>query len=545
MDKKTRILALSLIILSGIFPGCIISLATPAESEMAANQELTAAYPTDIMVNKLDAGSYNGAIIVYPMIYDALVNYGDGGKIEPGLAESWEVEDDGGKMVIIFHLREGAKFSDGTPFNADAVKFSLERAKILNPKDTTPVLQKLEKIEVVDEYTVKLIYDSYLYPILKQLTFPRPIRIMSPTAVSPEGDPNGNFIKPIGTGMWVVEDYVQDQYAVLTRNPYYWGEKPILEKITFKVIPDAQTRALALQSGDVELVGGKIGKILPETVPVLGSDRNIVIEQELGTESYYLAFKYNKYPFDDPLVRRAVNFAIDKENMVGVVGIGEPAKGLFAQTVNYVTEENSYNYPYDVDEAKRLLAEAGWADADGDGILEKDGKKFEVDLIYQVVDYPEWGRMCEMIQEDLRKVGIKVNLMNLEPAAFYERFYTSRDFDLQIYMTYPSEWSPEGMLTLQFTYPSPTLHSTSFDDEAITFGSPKLNDLIDEVITSRSEDERQSIYDQIFKEIYDDAACVPLYYCEKIFAMNSHVKGFEFGASEYDPVKWGRLWISN
>ncbi|OPY51554.1 MAG: putative ABC transporter periplasmic-binding protein [Methanosaeta sp. PtaU1.Bin060] len=542
--KRLDILAVCLI-LSGIFLGCTGSLAAPTESEMARDQELTATYPTDIMANKLDASSYKGAITVYPMIYDALVNYGEGGKIEPGLAKSWEVEDDGGKMVITFHLRDGVKFSDGTPFNADAVKFSLERAKILNPKDTTPVLQKLDEIEIVDDYTVKLIYDSYLYPILKQLTFPRPIRIMSPTAVSPEGDPNGAFVKPIGTGMWVIGDYVQDQYAVLTRNPYYWGEKPILEKITFKVIPDAQTRALALQSGDVELIGGKIGRILPETVPVLESDKNIVVERELGTESYYLVFKYNKYPFNDTLVRKAVNFAIDKDNMVSVVGIGEPAKGFFAPTVNYVTDENSYNYPYDVDEAKRLLAEAGWMDTDGDGILEKDGKKFEVDLIYQVVDYPEWGRMCELIQEDLRKVGIKVNLLNLESAAFYERLWTTRDFDLMIYMTYSSEWSPEGMLTLQFTYPSPTLHATSRDDEAVTFGNPKLNELINEVMTTRVEDKRQSLYDQIFKEIYDEAACVPLYYCEKVFAMNSHVKGFEFGASEYDPVKWGRLWVSS
>ncbi|WP_461458504.1 ABC transporter substrate-binding protein [Methanothrix sp.] len=431
------------------------------------------------------------------------------------------------------------KFSDGTPFNANAVEFTLQRTKLLNPKQTTPVVEKLEEIEVVDEYTVKLIYESYLYPILKQLTFPRPIRIMSPTAVSPEGDPNGDFVKPIGTGMWIVEDYVQDQYAVLKRNPYYWGEKPILDKITLNVIPDAQTRTLALQSGDVDLIGNAVGKILPEAVQVLENDHNIVIEREVGTMTYYLLFRYTKSPFNDLLVRKAVNFAIDKENMASLMGVGEPAKGFFAPTVDYVTEENSYNYPYDLDEAKRLLAEAGWKDGDGDGILEKDGKKFEINLIYQVSDYPEWGRMCELIQEDLSKVNIKVNLLKLESAAYYDRLWTSRDFDLLIYRTYTSQWNPEGMLTDHFTYPS------QVDDEAVTFGNAMLNELIDKVMISHTEEERQTLYDQIFKEMYDEAACVPLYYCEDIYAMNTHVKGFEFGTNDYEPIKWGRLWISN
>jgi peptide/nickel transport system substrate-binding protein len=543
MVKKTSIFAIGLIILISILLGCTGSLAaqavTPTTAEKATNQELTVTYPTDIMANKIDACSYNGAITVYPMIYDALVNYGEGGKIEPGLAQSWEVEEKGGKMVITFHLKEGVKFSDGTPFNADAVKFTLDRTQKLNPKDKTSVVQNLDDIEVVDEYTVKLVYDKYLYPILKQLTFPRPIRIMSPTAVSPVGSPDGTFIKPIGTGMWVVEDYVQDQYTVFGRNPYYWGEKPILDKITFKVIPDAQTRSLALQSGDVDMTGGSVGRVLPETIPVLESKKNIDIERELGTMTYYLLFRYNKSPFNDTLVRKAVNFAIDKDNMVSVVGIGKPAKGYFAPTVDYVTDKNSYNYQYNLDEAKRLLAEAGWKDTNGDGIVEKDGKPLEVNLVYQVIDYPEWGRMCELIQEDLRKVGIKVELVKLESAAYYDRLWTSRDFDLLIYRTYTSQWNPEGMLTSHFIYPS------QVGDEAVTFGNPKLNELINKVLTIRSEDERQTVYDQIFKEMYDEAACVPLYYCEDIYAMSSHVKGFEFGTNDYEPLMWGKLWISS
>jgi len=542
MLRTKRALAICFIILSTVFLGCQVSLAsqdaTPNAAEMASSQELTVAYATDIMANKIDASSYNGAITVYPMIYDALVNYGVGGKIEPGLAKSWEVDETGDKMVITFHLRDDVKFSDGTPFTADAVKFTLERTKLLNPKDTTAVIQNLEDIDEVDDHTVKLVYSKYLYPILKQLTFPRPVRIMSPNSVSPKGDPNGTFVKPIGTGMWVVDDYVQDQYAVFKANPYYWGEKPILDKITFNVIPDAQTRSLALQKGDVDLIGGSLGRILPETVPVLEKDKNLDVERQLGTMSYYLIFRYNRTPFNDTLLRKAVNLAIDKENMVGVVGIGKPAKGFFAPTVDYVTDENSYNYPYNVDEAKQLLSEAGWKDVNGDSILEKGGKPLEVNLVYQVVDYPEWGRMCELIQENLRKVGIKVNLVKLDSAAYYDRLWTSRDFDLIIYRTYTSQWNPEGMLTSHFIYPS------QVGSEAVTYGNPKLNELIANALTLRTDDERKAAYTQIFKEMYDQAACVPLYYCEDVIAMNSHIKGFEFGPDDYEPILWGKLWIS-
>ena len=136
MVRTLSILAICFIILSTVFLGCQASLAAqnaaPNGADMASSQELTVAYPTDILANKIDASTSNGAITVYPMIYDALVNYGEGGKIEPGLAKSWEVEEDGGKMIITFHLREGIKFSDGTPFNANAVEFTLQRTKLLS-----------------------------------------------------------------------------------------------------------------------------------------------------------------------------------------------------------------------------------------------------------------------------------------------------------------------------------------------------------------------------------------------------------------------------
>jgi peptide/nickel transport system substrate-binding protein len=223
--KKISILAICLVLLSSIMmSGCIKEETQKTATTPLTPQVLTIALARDAKADKIDAATYKGAFAVHPMIYDSLVKYGEGGKILPCLATSWNVsEDSEGHMIITFHLRKGVKFSDGTPFNATAVKFSLERTKIMLPDDKTPVISYLEDIEIVDEYTVKLRYSTYSYPILKQLTFPRPIRIMSPTAVDTPGDPNGTFVKPIGTGPWMLESYVEDQYKVVILT---WLEGP-------------------------------------------------------------------------------------------------------------------------------------------------------------------------------------------------------------------------------------------------------------------------------------------------------------------------------
>lgn len=486
--------------------------------------------------DQLDAAYYKGLIQAYPMIYDSLVEYGEKGKILPALAASWEISPDG--KIYTFYLRKGVKFSDGTPFNADAVKFSLERWRQKPEHSSITASKALEQIEVVDSYTIKLHYNVCYYPILTELTYPRPVRIMSPSAVTPAGDPNGKFIKPIGTGPWMVESYTKDQQAVFVINPNYWGEKPKLSKIVLKVIPDPQTRVLALKSGEVDLAGGQMSNIPLESLQSLTKDSKLELKRTEGTTSYFLIFNYNNEFFQDVRIRKAINFAINKKVMVDSLlgGVGKPAHGLFQFTVPYVTKSNNKGYSYDINKARELLAEAGWKDTNGDGIVDKNGKSLKVSLTLQNVEYPEWKPMCEAIQGDLAKAGIQVNLKMLECAAYYDEIWKSKGYEIIIYRTYSDSWNPHGFLA--------SLFHAAKDKPAVAWSDPKLELLIDKVLSTMNETERQKIYDEIFQMIYEQAMCVPLYYPEEIMAVNSRVQGFKFGTTSYCPVKWERLFVT-
>lgn len=499
--------------------------------------QITAAVDEDPGFAQLDAASYNGLIQAYPMIYDSLVEYGEKGKILPSLATSWEISPDG--KTYVFNLRQGVKFSDGTPFTADAVRFSLERWRQKPEHSSITASKALERIEVVNAHTIRLHFNICYYPILDELTYPRPVRIMSPSALIPAGDSGGKYVKPIGTGPWMVESYTKDQQAVLVRNPNYWGEKPKLNKIVLKVIPDPQSRMLALQSGEVDLAGGRMSSIPIESVPSITKDSKLQLQRTEGTTSYFLIFNYNNELFNDVRVRQAINYAINKQSMVDNLfgGVGKPAQGLFQFTVPYVTERNNQGYPYNVNKARELLALAGWKDTDGDGVLDKNGKPLKVSLTLQNVEYAEWKPMCEAIQGELAKVGIQINLRMLERAAYYDALWKNRNYELIIYRSYSDSWNPHGFLAGIF--------HTAKGKSAVAWADPKLERLIDQVLSVMDEKERQNIYNQIFQLIHEQAMCVPLYYPEEIMAVNPRIQGFEWGTSSYCPVKWERLFVSS
>ncbi len=524
---------ITIILMTVIMAGCAKNQASKED------QQLVVAVSSDVGIDKLDAGGYNGLIQAYTMIYDPLVDYGERGKIIPSLAESWEISSDG--KTYTFHLRKGVKFSDGTPFDADVAKFSIERWCKDPANSSLSVSKAMQAIDVVDPYTLKLTFSKKYYPFLTELTYPRPVRIISPTAVEPKGDIKGKFIKPIGTGAWMVESYTKDQQAVLVRNPNYWGVKPKLAKIVLKVIPDPQSRAMALQSGEVDLAGSEIGAVPTQSITDIRKEGKLQIYTQPGTMSYLLIFNYNNDLLKDLNVRKAINMAIDKQSMVDNLlgGIGRPARGLFQPTVPYVTASNNKGYAYDQAAAKELLKDSGYADSNGDGILEKNGKPLEFSLVLQNAQYPEWKPMCEYIQGQLKGVGIKLDLQMLDQNAYYDVLWRNRKFDLIIYRTYTDSWNPHGFLFSLFHTAGQGSGTPS-----VAWSDPALDNAIDEVLGTMDENERQVQYDHIFDMMYQQAMCAPLYYTDEVFVASTKVKGFAWGFSSYSPVKWEDLTIS-
>ncbi|WII35138.1 nickel ABC transporter substrate-binding protein [Paenibacillus thiaminolyticus] len=523
--------ALVLVLAAGCGPA-----ARPASSgEGGAGKQIVVAVASDPALDQLDAGTYGGAIMVHPMVYDSLVEYGDKGSIVPSLAESWDLSDDG--RTYIFHLRSGVVFSDGTPLDAAAVKFSFERWYWDPAFSSLNVATGLQNIKVIDGATIQFTFKEPFYPLLTEMAFARPVRIISPSAVEPFGDPDGRFTKPIGTGAWMVDGYTKDQEAVLVRNPAYWGDAPQLEKIVLKVIPDAQSRVLALQSGAVDISGGEAGTIPFDNLELLRADPQLSVQQAAGTSSHFLIFNENQWMLQDVSVRRAINLAIDKQSIVGQLlgGAGQEAQGLFPLTVPYITERNNRWYGHDLDEARRLLQEAGYADSDGDGALEKDGRKLELKLVLQQAEYPEWKPIAEAVQSQLQAVGIQVQLQVLEPNAYYDTLWKSRKYDLILYRTYSDAYNPHAFLLSLF-------HQTG-GTPAVAWSDAQLEALFDQALVSTDTGHRQALYDQWFARAKEEAIYAPIYYPDDIFVVNQRVRNFKPGYTTYAPIAWNELQV--
>lgn len=529
MRKKVN--ALIWFVTAGLILSCLFGAnAISDDSLIIGLSELKVREETE-NAGGLDAQAYDAPMPVYAFVYDALVEYGPYGTPLPGLAETWEISPDG--RVYTFHLRQGAKFSDGTPFNATAVKFSMERLKAKRSAGWMS-MDDFTEIEIVDPYTIKFHYENSSYPTLQELMLCRPQRIMSPNSVEPYGDPEGTFIKAIGTGPYKFQEYVKDQEYVLVQNENYWGKKPNIEKLVFKLIPEETTRLMALRAGEIDLIGSGLSTIHPGDVSDLEKNPDLSVITKEGDMAFYIIPNYEKEPYDDTLVRQALNYAVNAEEISNSLfgGIYKETKGAFSPTMPYY--HDSYEkglvngYSYDPAKARELLKEAGWADTDGDGIVDKDGKAFEAKLV--IPSIMPWSGMgisnqrplAEAIQAYLNDVGIKVSIESVEGGAWWDKVTKTYEYDMYIY-------GPWGVI-----YDPPcTLRAYWYTGGRLKYSDPQFDQLLDEVVASTDDAARQEIYDQIFTYMDEKALVVPLYQDAKIFAMRSDVTGFEIPPTDY------------
>jgi peptide/nickel transport system substrate-binding protein len=493
---------------------------TTAVQTSAGEKTVTALVADGLNPELADAITSSEDFRLYEMVYEPLVKYGEGGEIEPALAERWEISDDG--TTYTFYLRHDVKFSDGTDFNADSVILNTDRWA----KDgfSSPLLE----VNKLDDYTVEFVFEDAAYPCLIELTYPRPYRMLGANSLNEDGE----FVQMIGTGEWMIESYEPEQEVVMVPNPYYYGDAPIVDKVVLKQVGDGQSRCMALQSGEADI---SLSDIPTENKSVVESDASLDTFEVDGTLAFFLIENYENPKLADVKIRQALNYAVDKETIVDALldGAGKAATGLMTSNTPYVTEENSKGYAYDLEKAKELLQQAGYEDMDGDGIVEKDGEPLTFTLTFQTEEYSAWKSVCEFIQSEYEKAGIGIELNQVESSAYYDAIWDTRDFELIIYRTYEDSWNPHGFIKGMFYQ--------SEGSVPVCWNDTELSDQIADVLKTTDETQKQEKWDGIFKTIDENAYTVPLYYPAVEYVYNNRLTGLQAAPTSYEAIEWQLL----
>ncbi|MFQ5694098.1 MAG: ABC transporter substrate-binding protein, partial [Nitrospinota bacterium] len=346
-------------------------------------------------------------------IFDPLIVRNDDMTLGPGLAERWEV--DGSKKVWTFHLRKGVSFHNGEPFDAKSVQFTFERMrdKKLRPRTTIYRRIFLDHVEIVDDHTVRIHTKRPVatLPVWMVNAFMLPPKYYASTP------PKEVLRKPVGTGPYKMVEWVKDDHIRMEANEKWWRKKPGIKVAVWRPVPEASARLAELETGGADI----ITNISPDQARTFEKEeRGLQLKAIHGGRRVYIGIRTNFGPFGDKRVRQALNYAVNFERVSKNILLGHGSR--LQSVVNAPNNNPAVKaYPYDPGKAKRLLAEAGLKDGDGDGIVEFQGKPFEVRMDVPASRYLKGKEISEVVANSLRKVGVQVEVVPLEWSVFLSK----------------------------------------------------------------------------------------------------------------------------
>ncbi len=340
------------------------------------------------------------------LIYDSLIWLDQDLIAQPGLAESWEISEDG--LTWTFKVRSGVKYSDGSDFTSADVKYTYDT--ILNPDNNAPYRSRyvsISSIECPDDNTVIFHLESPNAALMVNLNLP----------IIPEGamEDESFGTAPVGTGPYYVANYQLNNVTELKRNENYWGEPGATENINVYVINDNSVRLASLESGDVDFI---CSPLTASDLQLVEGNDDLVMIKLPGLGFTYMGFNVTDPILSDLAVRKAIAYVTDKENIAAVIYSGMDVPGNTPLlSSSWATDDSLKDYDCDVELAKKTLDEAGWVDSDGDGIREKDGTKLEVTLSTHTDDTSRF-QVLEFMQNALKGIGFDIKVSTTEWASF-------------------------------------------------------------------------------------------------------------------------------
>jgi peptide/nickel transport system substrate-binding protein len=430
----------------------------------------------------------------------------------PSLASAWTVSPDG--KTYRFTLRKGVKWHDGQDFSSADVKFSLmEVAGKLHPRAAAVFKNLGLTVDTPDAASVVIQLQKPYAPFLEQLTvFDAPILPRHIYAGSAVGANPANQ-RPVGTGPFKFAQWQRGASIKLVRNDQYWdGDKPFLESIIFQIIPQPANRVPALQTGEIdELLDFYTPK--PD-VPRILADKNLVPRRGVNIPAiYFMMFNTQSPMFSKKDARHAMAFAIDRPRLVKQVmnGLARPGAGAFGDGFKWMyNDEVAYSklYPLDPARAKALMDKAGL----------KAGAT-TVRLAFDV-GRPQMRAQSQIIQDNLRQIGIELKLEPLERSVFYERVFAKRDFDLAL-----SSYFSAGDPAIGYTRLYNTYTGTAPNTNASGYSNPKVDDLLNQAATATDREVRAKLYRQLQVILNEDLPSLVLFDEETVDTTSKKLSG--------------------
>jgi peptide/nickel transport system substrate-binding protein len=429
---------------------------------------------------------------IHVNMYDGLVRNASGTlEVEPALATDWTISEDG--LTYTFNLREGVSFHDGSPFNADAVKFNFDR--MLDEShpfyETGPFplsfnFASIASVEVIDDLTVEFTLTEPFAPFMSNLASPTGL-IVSPTAVEEFGEDYGR--NPSGTGAYKFEEWQSNARVVVSRNEDYWDGAPALEAVVFRPITDANTRVAEMLSGGIDV----LVETPPDNVATFSEDANYIVHEAVGPHVWYVMLNMKEGPFAEQAVRQAANYAVNKESLVTDVlqGTAAVSAGPTPPAFNWAYNEDLEPYPYDPDRARELLAEAGMENPAVTFYVTEGGSG--------MLDPVPMGTA---IQADLAAVGFDVTIETYEWNTFLAEVNAGLEGKADMA---EMAWMTSDPDTLPFL----TLRTEAWPENggfnSNYYSNPEVDELLLAARTSTDQDERAELYKEMQEIVFEDA----------------------------------------
>jgi len=461
-------------------------------------------------------------------VFNGLIKYDKNVRLVGDLAESWDILENG--LVIVFRLRKGVKWHDGFPFTSKDVIFTYK--KLVDPNVKTPYggdFERIKSIEAVDDYTVKVTYKEPFAPALSSWG----IWIM-PEHILKDEDLNKTPFsrRPIGTGPYRFGSWITGQLIELVSNHDYFEGRPYIDRYAYRIIPDDATIFLELEARGVDMSTLTPLQYTRQTgSPFFRKHYNKFRYPSFGYT--YMGYNLSDPKFQDIRVRQAINYAVNKNRIVDTIFFG------LAQTTTgpFMKESWAYNrdvlpVSHDIAKARKLLAEAGWKDIDNDGWAEKVGEVFEFTVLVNQGN-GERLRCAELIQNDLKDIGIRMKIRIVEWSALINEFINKKRYEAVI-MGWFLPRDPDCY---------DIWHSSKTREGEFNFAGYK-NEEVDRLLAEGrrifDESKRVHIYHKIHELIYADQPYLFLYSADVLPIVNKRFRNVETSpiGIGYNFIKW-------